>query len=208
MEGKFVEEKRYLIVREGKPSKPYTLAELKLLQLKASDFVKEEGAEDFKEIRELPELSQLLAIDYQTAEPQYFATLDVRLLAWTIDFFLSFAIYCILVLVPIIGFTLPEQRVSFALIGLVSIIPIQFLVTLFMECSRYQGSPGKMVLRIKVCDMHGLPIKFPKSLVRNIGKILGFFSLGLGFFIGFLNRKQQCWHDKLANTLVIKDRLI
>lgn len=203
-----MEEKRYVIVEEGKPSKPYTLAELRLMSLKASDFIKEEGAGDFKEIHELPELSQLLAIEFQATKPQYFATLDIRLLAWAIDFFLAFAAYCILVLVPIIGFALPEQRVPLALMGLAVIIPIQFLVTLLMECSTYQASPGKLALRIKVCDINGLPINFSKSLLRNVGKLFGFLSLGFGFLIGFFNRKQQCWHDKLANTLVIKDRLI
>ena len=203
-----MEEKRYLIVQQGKPSKPYSLTELRLLRLRASDFIKEEGAADFKELRELPELSRLLGVEYQVAEPQYFATLDVRLLAWSIDFFLAFAIYCILVLVPILGFALPEQRMTLALFGLIAIIPIQFFISLFMECSKYQGSPGKMVLRIKVCDINGLPITFSKSLLRNIGKLLGFLSLGLGFLLGFFNRKQQCWHDKLANTLVIKDRLV
>lgn len=203
-----VEEKRYLIVQQGKPSKPYSLAELRFLHLRASDFIKEEGTADFKELRELPELSRLLEVEYQAAEPQYFATLDVRLLAWAIDFFLAFAVYCILVLVPILGFAPPEQRMTLALLGLISIIPIQFFISLFMECSKYQGGPGKMVLRIKVCDVKGSPISFPKSLLRNIGKLLGFLSLGLGFLLGFFNRKQQCWHDKLANTLVIKDRLI
>lgn len=203
-----MEEKRYLIVQQGKPSNPYKLAELRLLKLKASDFIKEEGAQDFKELRELPELSRLLEVEHQPAEPQYFATLDMRLLAWAIDLFLAFAVYCILVLVPIVGFSLPEQRLSLALTGLIMIIPIQFFITLFMECSKYQGSPGKMVLRIKVCDINGLPITFSKSLLRNIGKLLGFLSLGLGFLLGFFNRKQQCWHDKLANTLVIKDRLV
>lgn len=203
-----MEEKRYTVVQYGKPSKAYTLEELKLLKLQASDFVKEEGASDFQELRELPELSKLLAVEYQATEPQYFATLDVRLLAWAIDFFLAFAVYCILVLVPIIGFTLPEERLPLALAGLLALIPIQFLITLFMECSKYQGSPGKLILRIRVCDAHGQPISFAKSLLRNFGKVLGFLSFGLGFLLGFFNRKQQCWHDKLANTLVVKDRLI
>ncbi|RYE37816.1 MAG: RDD family protein, partial [Sphingobacteriales bacterium] len=29
-----------------------------------------------------------------------------------------------------------------------------------------------------------------------------------GYFYSFLNKKNQCWHDISANTLVIKDRLI
>jgi len=29
-----------------------------------------------------------------------------------------------------------------------------------------------------------------------------------GYLYSFLNKKQQCWHDIAANTLVVKDRLI
>jgi len=199
---------QYYVVRGGRPAGPYSLQELKLLNLKSSDFVKEVGAEDFKEIRELPELSQLLSIKYQAALPQYFASMDTRLLAWLIDFFLAFAVYCFLILLPILAFTTNPERIQYVLAGLLAIFPIQFISTVFLECSKYQGSIGKFILRIKVCDMQGLPIHFSKSLFRNICKLVGFLSLGIGFFAGFFNRKQQCWHDKLANTLVVKDRLI
>jgi uncharacterized RDD family membrane protein YckC len=77
-----------------------------------------------------------------------------------------------------------------------------------MESSKKQGSFGKSLLNIKVCDMRGLRISFGKSLLRNVLKITGVLSLGLGFVMGFFDKKQQCWHDKLAGTLVVKDRLL
>jgi len=202
-----VSNQKYFIVQEGKPRGPFTLEELKLLNLKSNDFVKEEGSEDFHEIHELPELSKLLSVKHEITLPQYFATMDIRLLAWTIDFFFAFALYCIFILLPILAFTTGSTRTMYVLIGLLAIFPIQFISTIFLETSKYQGTIGKLILRIKVCDTKGLPISFARSLWRNICKIIGFLSLGIGFIVGFFSRKQQCWHDKLANTLVIKDRL-
>jgi uncharacterized RDD family membrane protein YckC len=198
---------KYFVVREGKPEGPFSLEELKQFNLKSDDFVKKEGTADFHEIHELPELSELLSIKHEITKPQYFATMDIRLLAWAIDFFLAFSLYCIFILLPVLAFTSGLTRTIYAIAGLLAIFPIQFLSSIFFECSKYQGTIGKYILRIKVSDTKGLPITFARSLWRNICKILGFLSLGIGFFVGFFSRKQQCWHDKLAHTLVIKDRL-
>ncbi|HUH17734.1 RDD family protein [Albibacterium sp.] len=199
--------RKYFYVKEGKPEGPFSLEELKSFNLKSSDFVKEVGSDDFHEIHELSELSKLLSLKHEITIPQYFATMDIRLLAWAIDFFFAFALYCIGILLPILAFTTGSTRTMYVLIGLLAIFPIQFISSVFLEASKYQGTIGKLILRIKVCNTKGLPIGFARSLWRNICKILGFFSLGIGFFAGFFSRKQQCWHDKLADTLVVKDRL-
>lgn len=183
------------------------MEELKSFNLKSSDFVKEVGSDDFHEIHELSELSKLLSLKHEITIPQYFATMDIRLLAWAIDFFFAFALYCIGILLPILAFTTGSTRTMYVLIGLLAIFPIQFISSVFLEASKYQGTIGKLILRIKVCNTKGLPIGFARSLWRNICKILSFFSLGIGFFAGFFSRKQQCWHDRLADTLVVKDRL-
>jgi len=199
--------RKYFYVKEGKPEGPFSLEELKSFNLKSSDFVKEVGSDDFHEIHELSELSKLLSLKHEITIPQYFATMDIRLLAWAIDFFFAFALYCIGILLPILAFTTGSTRTMYVLIGLLAIFPIQFISSVFLEASKYQGTIGKLILRIKVCNTKGLPIGFARSLWRNICKILGFFSLGIGFFAGFFSRKQQCWHDRLADTLVVKDRL-
>ena len=178
------------------------------MQLKPSDFLKATGAKDFKELREIPELCDLLSITYQPTLPQYFATMDMRLLAWAIDFLLSFAIFCVLIFLPILLFSSPENKLQLTLTGLLAVIPIHFFMSVFMESSAKQGSFGKNLLNIKVCDTQGLRISLGRAFVRNLLKVTGIISLGLGFFMGFLDKRQQCWHDKLAGTLVIKDRLI
>ncbi len=49
--------------------------------------------DDYKEAHELPELRQLLNLKTETILPQYFATLDIRLLAVVIDYFILTAIF-------------------------------------------------------------------------------------------------------------------
>lgn len=201
-------EEDFFVVINGKPSGPFTFQEIEKMKLKPSDFLKTPNAKNFRELREISELCDLLSVAYEPFSPQYFATMDLRLLAWAIDGLISFTIFCVFIFVPILLFSSVENRLIVTLTGLMLIIPIHFFINLFMESSKKQGSFGKNLLNIKVCDTQGLRISFGRSLLRNLLKITGFLSLGFGFFMGFFDKKQQCWHDKLAGTLVIKDRLI
>lgn len=198
----------FYVVKNGKPEGPYTFIELEQMELTTSDFIKASTFKDYKELREVPELCNLLSFKYENSAPQYFASMDVRLLAWTIDGLLAFAVFCVFLFLPILVFAPLDNKLSLTLMALMAIPIIQFSVTVFLEASRFQGSPGKIALKLKVCNLRGEPISLMHSLARNSLKLTGFLSLGVGFFIGFFDRKQQCWHDKLTNTLVIKDRLI
>jgi len=199
---------KYYIVKNGKPHGPITLEELKNLGLVGTDFVKEEDWDDYKELREIPELSSKLGVKYERALPQYYATLDVRLLAAAIDYFFAFVIYCIGALVVLIESTDRLAQGQLLLVGLILIPIVKFIINVSCEGSRKNASPGKLLLQIKVTDTKGNPIGFGRALWRNIAKITCILTLGLGYLAGFLDRKQQCFHDKLARTLVIKGRLL
>ena len=199
---------QFFVVVHGKPLGPLSFQELEKMELKSSDFIKISELKDFKELREIPELCELLSITHEPTLPQYFATMDLRLLAWAIDSLIVFALFCIFIFVPVLIFANADSRIQWTLIGLLSVFPIHFIMNVFMECSVRQGTFGKSILKVKVCDVEGLRITLGRSFLRNSCKILGFLSLGIGFFVGFFDRKQQCWHDKLARTLVIKGRLL
>lgn len=203
-----IKENPVFVVIEGKSSGPFSFQELMKMDLQPSDFVKTFDMKDFKELREIPALCELLAIRYEPTLPQYFATMDLRLLAWAIDSLIAFSLFCVFIFLPILFFASLENRMQLTLLGLLSVLPIHFFLNVFMESSSRQGSFGKSLLNIKVCDVRGLRISLGRSFLRNTCKLLGFLSAGLGFFMGFFDRKQQCWHDKLAGTFVIKDRLI
>ncbi len=199
---------RYEVVIEGKPQGPFTLDELRAMNLRATDFVKPVGATEFKELREIAELSKLLNIAHQTTAPQYFATLDMRLLSTAIDYFIAFCGYAILAALYLGGTTNTPERVPTLIIGLAIVPVFKFVLCTVMEGSNKQASIGKMLIGVKVTDEQGKPIGYGKSLIRNLAKLIGVLTVGIGFFSGFFDRRQQCLHDKIAGTLVIKDRLI
>lgn len=201
-------EQDFFVVINGKPSGPFSFQEIEKMKLKSTDFIKTPNSEDYRELHEIPELCDLLSVAYEPTRPQYFATMDLRLLAWAIDFLISFAIFCVCIFVPILLFSSEEDRFILVFIGLLAVFPIHFFMSVFMESSKKQGSFGKNILNIKVCDVRGVRISFGRSLLRNMLKLTEFLSLGLGFLMGFFDKKQQCWHDKLAQTFVVKDRLI
>jgi uncharacterized RDD family membrane protein YckC len=76
-----------------------------------------------------------------------------------------------------------------------------------MESSDKQATYGKQLLKIRVTDLEGARINTSKAITRNLAKILSTVTLCAGYLTCFFNKKQQCLHDMIADTLVIKDRL-
>ncbi len=60
------------------------------------------------------------------------------------------------------------------------------------------------MLGIKVVKTNGDQPGFGSGFVRVIGYILASIPLMLGFLGVITNDKKQGWHDKMANTIVIK----
>jgi uncharacterized RDD family membrane protein YckC len=93
--------------------------------------------------------------------------------------------------------------------SLIVIIPLTKLIyNILMECSPKQASYGKQMVRIKVCDMNGERISLGRSIGRNIAKLFSVMTGFVGYLISFFSRNQQCLHDMIAGTLVVRDRLI
>nr|WP_276904748.1 RDD family protein [Pedobacter kyonggii] len=199
---------QYIVVINGKPQGPYNLTELKDLNISANTFIRKPGMDDYKEAHAIPELRELLGFSSQKTAPQYFAAFDQRLLASVIDHFIIFGIYSIVILTSYIFIEGKDQRIMAFLIPLPSIFIIKLIYGSIAEASKSQATIGKKLLNIKVTDLEGSQVSFGISLVRNFSKILSVIPVFFGYLYSFLNKKNQCWHDIAANTLVIKDRLI
>jgi uncharacterized RDD family membrane protein YckC len=163
--------------------------------------------DDYKEAHELPELREMLGFDYQQAAPQYFASFDQRLVAFFIDYLVILAVYLIIMLAL---YVFLEQK-SFRIIGVIGLVLLPVAKLIYgsiAEASIKQATIGKRVMDIKVTDIKGYRISLANSLGRNFGKIISNLTLCFGYLYLFLNKKQQCLHDVMAETLVVKQRLI
>ena len=78
------------------------------------------------------------------------------------------------------------------------------LYGLFMDGSKYQGTHGKIILRIKVTDIEGNRITFEKSSLRMAMKIVGAIPFFLGYIWAAFRKDKAAWHDLTASTRVVK----
>jgi uncharacterized RDD family membrane protein YckC len=199
--------KAYLLVINGKPKGPYSIAQLKEHNIKPNDFVKTLDMDDYKEAHEIAELRELFGFSKQALIPQYFGSFDQRLLASALDWFFVSGICIIVAFIATLFVQDKEIRLSIAL-GLLIVIPlVKLIYHIIMESSAKQGTFGKQILKIKVCDMQGYRISFARAAGRNFAKLFSVLTLFIGYLYSFFNKQQQCLHDMIAGTLVMKDRL-
>jgi len=84
-----------------------------------------------------------------------------------------------------------------------SLATIAFLLYFpLMDCSRFQGTPGKRLLKLYVVNESGGRLSFGKAVLRNIAKI---FSVGCLFgVLPMLGpEKNPPFHDRWTKTLVL-----
>jgi uncharacterized RDD family membrane protein YckC len=103
------------------------------------------------------------------------------------------------------------------------LVAIQIVIYAFMESSSWQGTLGKLIMKLQITDNAGNPISFWKSVVRNVIKCLiyafasylayAYQSVGTIVFILFVIAQiisytitKKFFHDQLSNT-VIGERL-
>lgn len=198
----------YILVINGKPEGPFTIAQLKERLIKPSDFVKTDDMIDYKEAHEVQELRKLFGFSKQALLIQYYGSFDQRLTAAVLDLFFVSTVCAILTLVA--ALLINSQLIGFLMtIGLLIIIPLaNFIYHIIMESSAKQGTHGKQILQIRVCDIAGERLNMGHAAGRNLAKIISVLSFFIGYLYIFFNKKQQGFHDVLAGTLVVKDRLV
>ena len=197
---------RYWIVVEGKPVGPLSFEEFKQYDIQPGTFVKIEGMPDYQEAAEIPQLRELFGFTLDFTSPQYFASFDQRLLASAIDWFL---LTTLVILFDFLWVLLVSDSQIWLILSVnILLIPvIKFFYHIISE-ARWQVTIGKRLLNIKVTDLNGQKPTLSMIIVRNFCKVLSALLLFTGYLYSFFNKKQQCLHDKIAQTLVIKERLI
>ncbi|WP_457599314.1 RDD family protein [Hydrogenimonas sp.] len=70
-----------------------------------------------------------------------------------------------------------------------------------------QATPGKMAISAKIVDAKSGCVPSKGQL---IGRYLAYYLSGIPFYLGFIwiafDRRKQGWHDKLAGTVVVREK--
>jgi uncharacterized RDD family membrane protein YckC len=66
------------------------------------------------------------------------------------------------------------------------------------------GTPGKLILDMRVVNEKGEYIGMPLAFLRYIGRLISGLILGIGFFMIGWDEKKQGLHDKIAKTYVVR----
>lgn len=74
---------------------------------------------------------------------------------------------------------------------------------IWFESSEMQGTPGKIILGLKVTDTEGNRISFPIAFLRFLGKILSSIVMYIGFIMIAFTKKKVGLHDIVAKTYVV-----
>jgi uncharacterized RDD family membrane protein YckC len=136
-------------------------------------------------------------------EIQY-AGFFLRVGATLIDNFVIFALifFTFVVFDPING--LSEEEIH----TLNNVLQFGLIILTIFLWVKWDGStPGKKLLKIKIVDAKTLgKLSLGQSILRYIGYIPSFMLFGIGILMILFTKKKQGLHDKLANTIVIKNR--
>jgi uncharacterized RDD family membrane protein YckC len=163
----------------------------------------------------LPNFNPSPGIVAQSGNVEY-AGFGIRLLAWLIDFlvllFLSFIIalisgFLIAFILIYVSIVSADSSIVTSLSNFISGF-IGFSVnllyfTLFWS-SKFQGTPGKILLGLKIVDANGNKISYSTALIRYISTFISSLLLGIGYLLIIFDGKKQALHDKFASTYVIK----
>ena len=143
-----------------------------------------------------------------------------RFVAYSIDSFIIFVAFLILMIVAGIAyFTGAVSNDSQILIdelnnperlGPIGMVILSFYIFLFIAYfTFFHGlsgrTPGKKLLVLQVVHTDGSPISFGTAFLRSVGYLVSslLFTVPLGYIWAAFDKKKQAWHDKIAGTVVI-----
>jgi uncharacterized RDD family membrane protein YckC len=72
------------------------------------------------------------------------------------------------------------------------------------EASPLRATPGKLLQGLQVVNRDGSPISARQAWVRNGSKFISAAAVLIGFVWAAFDRHGQTWHDKIANTYVVR----
>ena len=95
--------------------------------------------------------------------------------------------------------TLLSIQAAFVLFGLL----IAFAYEVYFV-GRFGGTPGKLLLRMRIVRSDFSRLTYPRAAIRFFGKSLSDLTLYLGYLMVGFDSQRRALHDYIADTRVIK----
>jgi uncharacterized RDD family membrane protein YckC len=138
------------------------------------------------------------------------ASFKARAAAFTFDFFLAFGAFLIVLylgarFLTALGIAYPDVNLKFDFAHWYSIL----LLAVYFTLSTYWGSGktlGKWIFGIRVVSLAHEHISLWHSFERALGYGASFLEFGFGFIQYFIHPNRRTVHDRIAETIVIRDR--
>jgi uncharacterized RDD family membrane protein YckC len=136
--------------------------------------------------------------------PAGYASPMQRLGAFVLDFlFLGAGTFFLTFVVALVMPRLLESEGGLLAVGNLLPFALALLYYAGLESSRFQATPGKLVLGFKVTDLCGRRISFSRATGRHFAKILSGLLFFLGYAMIFFTRRRQGLHDMLAGCVAV-----
>lgn len=101
------------------------------------------------------------------------------------------------------GATETQTKIEYSITGIVVTLALIWGYYVGFEVSKYEATPGKIAMALRVTDMAGRRVGVIRSSIRHFAKLLTLATLSIGFFIAVFTRKRQTLHDLIAGCVVI-----
>jgi uncharacterized RDD family membrane protein YckC len=83
-------------------------------------------------------------------------------------------------------------------------VPIALAYEIYFHGNASGQTYGKKWMGIRVVDFNtGGPIGYGRSTLRVIGRYISGLVCYIGYFWMLWDKEKQCWHDKMANDVVV-----
>ncbi len=86
--------------------------------------------------------------------------------------------------------------------ALVFLVFIAETVLIIMMNGNRGGTPGKLLLGIKIVNLKGKKIGVPRATLRYLAKLISYSAFLVGVLMIIWDKKKQGWHDKVSGTMV------
>ena len=101
------------------------------------------------------------------------------------------------------GATEAQRQIEYSIPGIVVTLALFWGYFVGFEVSKYEATPGKIAMALRVTDVEGRRVGVIRATVRHFAKFLTIATLSIGFFIAIFTRKRQTLHDLIAGCVVI-----